>query len=282
MRIAVLADIHGNLAALEAALEAVQRMSPDRLVIAGDVVDGAPDSAACWELVKSLGCPVLRGNHERYVFDFGTERAAPEWSTPRFGPVQVTVEDMTPEQRSELSRLPLSWRDPDAPGVLVVHASTRADSDTVLPYTPPERIAEMFGEPDLPPLILRGHNHECATRAWNGRQIVTVGSVGLPLDGNPAAQFTVVDQTREGWEVRHHAVPYDVEATLRRFREVDYLTRSGPMGRLMIREVATASYHFVPFLRFYHRARQEEMPLERAVECFLTGIWFKPAPARRR
>ena len=60
MRIAVISDIHGNLPALETALAAVEELKPDRLIVGGDVVDGAPDSAACWERVKQLQCPVLR------------------------------------------------------------------------------------------------------------------------------------------------------------------------------------------------------------------------------
>ena len=46
--------------------------APQQMVIAGDMVIGAPDSGACWQLARSLGCPLLRGNHERYLFDFGS------------------------------------------------------------------------------------------------------------------------------------------------------------------------------------------------------------------
>ncbi|MFM1851537.1 MAG: hypothetical protein RIS54_1221 [Verrucomicrobiota bacterium] len=99
MQIAVIADIHGNLAALEAILGAVERLRPDQLVVAGDVVDGAPDPAACWERVKALGVPVLRGNHERYVFDFGTERADPLWATPQFAPLHFTFNRLSEAQR---------------------------------------------------------------------------------------------------------------------------------------------------------------------------------------
>jgi predicted phosphodiesterase len=272
MRIAILADVHGNLAALEAALAAVERLRPDRLVVAGDVVNGGPDSAACWERVKVLGCPVLRGNHERYVFDFGGERAAPEWSTSRFGPLQATVAALTAAQRAELSVLPLAWSEPEAPGLMVVHASARADRDSVLAYTPEDTLAAMFPGPALPPLIVRGHNHICATREWNGRRIVTAGSVGLPLDGNPIAQFTVLERRGDRWDVHHHAVPYDVEATLGRFRKTGYLDRCGPMGRLLMREVATGAPHLVPFLRFWARARHEAPALEQAVARFFDGM----------
>ena len=83
MRIAVITDIHGNLVAFEAALDYIQTLGVDQLVIAGDVVNGAPDSAGCWQLAQSLNCPILLGNHERYVIDYGTERADPTWETER-------------------------------------------------------------------------------------------------------------------------------------------------------------------------------------------------------
>ncbi|HEX4214449.1 MAG TPA: metallophosphoesterase family protein [Candidatus Dormibacteraeota bacterium] len=268
VRVAVLADIHGNLAALDAALEAVDNLHPDRLIVAGDVVDGAPDSEGCWQRVKGLGVPVLRGNHERYLFDFDTERADPEWSVPRFGPLRASREEVGPETVAELADLPTSWRDAGVPGLLVVHASLRSDADSVQPYTPDGDIGAMFPGDEVPELILRGHNHICMSRQWGGRRIVTVGSVGLALDGHPSAQFTVAELSGSSWQVRHHAVAYDVEATLRRFRETCYLDRAGPMGRLVIREVATGSSHLIPFLRDWRRS--EDPSLERAVSTFLT------------
>src|SRR4051812_38182210 len=62
MRIALFADIHGNLPAFEAALKHAATLSPDLTVVCGDVVNGCPDSRGCWDLAQSLGCPLLRGN----------------------------------------------------------------------------------------------------------------------------------------------------------------------------------------------------------------------------
>jgi predicted phosphodiesterase len=53
MRIAVLADIHGNLPAFEAALAHSRRQAVDHLVIAGDLINGAPDSRLCWQLAQT-------------------------------------------------------------------------------------------------------------------------------------------------------------------------------------------------------------------------------------
>jgi predicted phosphodiesterase len=277
MRVAILADIHGNLAALEAVLAQLGRLRVDRVVVAGDVVVGAPDSLACWERVKALRCPVLRGNHERYVFDLGTERARPEWSTPAFGPVQFAAAQLGETNRRELAALPATLRIDGAADLLVVHGSARSDNDLIFPYTGDDEIAPMFAGVDER-WIVRGHNHYAGVRLWGNRRIVTCGSVGLPLDGTPKAQFAVMERDGGGdaaWRVEHHAVAYDVGATLRRFRESGCLEAAGPIARLFMREVETAAFHVVPFQAWLaERVRaggsgSAGLPLEEAVERFL-------------
>jgi len=177
MRIAVMADIHGNLPALEAVLAEVERLKPDQLVILGDIIDGAPDSLACWRRVVDLGVPLLRGNHERYVFDFGTPRAAPEWSAPHFAPVRWAVEQCEEAVRQQMAALPLSLRLSAAPGVLFVHASLRSDQDSVFAHTLDSHLEPMFA-PSEEPLIVRGHNHLAGNRQWGERQIMNLGAVG--------------------------------------------------------------------------------------------------------
>jgi predicted phosphodiesterase len=270
MRLAILADIHGNLPAFEAALDHLIRQQIDWLIIAGDVVVGAPDSAECWRLAQSLGCPILRGNHERYVAHYGTASAPPEWYTDQFAPIRWGAEQFTADERRTLGNLPLLYRPSDAPDLLIVHASLRNDRDTLLPYTPEEQLPVMF--PDVQErFIIRGHNHVGQVRLWGERTIITVGSVGLALDGHPTAQYLILEQHTTGWRIQHQAVPYDVEATLKRFHTTGYLAATGPMGRLFMREVATASHQLVPFLQMYTRwSSTDEVSLEAAVERYLS------------
>ncbi|MCU0791953.1 MAG: metallophosphatase family protein [Opitutaceae bacterium] len=277
MRIALIADIHGNLPALEAVLAELQSVRPDRLIVAGDVVDGGPDTAACWRRIRALGVPVIRGNHERYVFDYGTPRADPAWSSPQFAPLRFARSELSEAEIAELAALPPHWADPEMPDLLVVHASLRGDNDSIFPYTPDAQIDPMFeGISPAVKLIVRGHNHACSTREWGARRIVTTGSVGLPQDGNPAAQFLLLERTAassgaaDAWHVRHRAVRYDVGATLRRFRESGYLDQSGPLGRLFYREMETGTHQVVPFLRFYGaaRARGVQWTLEETLRRF--------------
>lgn len=276
MRLVLIADIHGNLPALEAALAEIETLKPDRLIVAGDIVDGGPDSGACWRRVKALGCPVIRGNHERYVFDYGTPRADPAWTSPQFAPLRFARGELSADEIAELAALPPHWSDPALPDLLVVHASLRGDNDSIFPYTPDALIDPMFeGLDPAVKLIVRGHNHACSTREWGGRRIVTTGSVGLPQDGNPAAQFLVLERptgdASSEWRIRHRAVRYDVGATLRRFRESGYLDKAGPLGRLFYREMETGTHQIVPFLRFYGAARSRgvQWTLEETLRRFL-------------
>lgn len=271
MRIAILADIHGNLSALEAVLADVAREGVDRIFVAGDVVVGSPDSAACWDRVRALGCPILRGNHERYVFDLHTERAAPEWHSRRFGPVQYAAAQLGETRRREMAALPMTHQFPDIPEILFVHGSTRSDNDLIFPYTTDEAIAPMFPA-NAPEWIVRGHNHFASVRLWEHRKIITVGSVGLPLDGTPEAQFTILEKRANStWRVIHRNARYDVEATLKRFRETDYLEKAGPIARLYLREVQTAAFHIVPFFKFYQQrlVARPDWTLDDAVDAFI-------------
>ena len=266
MRIAVLADIHGNLPAFEAALAHVHRQSVDHIVLAGDLINGAPDSRLCWELAQTLNATLLRGNHERYIFDFDTPNAHPLWSSEQFGPVQWTVSQFSHEERGAMAKLPLYARLPE---LFCPHASPRRDNDSVQSFTPESELTAMF-DVVAEPLIVRGHDHWCQVRLWAGRTILTTGSVGITLDEHPTARYVLLERHNGDWRFDHHAVPYDVDAVGERFHSPVYLEPAGPMARLVLREIATASPNLVPFLRLYERwAQQEPIALGAAVERFL-------------
>jgi predicted phosphodiesterase len=269
MRIAILADIHGNLPAFEAVLQHARQQTPDLLIIAGDIVIGAPDSVACWQLAQSLVCPIVRGNHERYLAYIGTAQGDPAWLTEQYKPVQWAAAQFTAAERAAVAALPLTLALPNAPDMLVVHASARSDRENLPPSKPDADIAAMF--PVQERWIVRGHDHIARNQPWRDKQIITVGSVGLLMDGNTAAQYLLLDATSQGWAVQHQAVDYDLNSTLERFAATRYVEETGVMGRLFLREAVTATPHFVPFLRLYQQWTQEApLSLRVALDRYLT------------
>jgi hypothetical protein len=274
VRIAVLADVHGNLAAFEAALAAAQRSEPDLLVVAGDVVNGAPDSLACWELACAHADVLMRGNHERYVFDRGTTAGDPAWTGPRFRPLAWTARELAGREEA-LRALPI--RAHPVADMLVVHATPDDDATSLFPWSTDAEVEAAFAGHDAS-LLVRGHNHLPYGRPLaDGRLLVSLGAVGLSLVGRSDAQWGLFTRRADGgWHVAHRSERYDVAATVRRFRESGYLDVAGPVGELFMREAATGTHHLVPFFRFERAWRKEQAPfadedaaLTAAVDAYL-------------
>lgn len=278
MRIAVLADVHGNLPAFETALAAARRAAPDALVIAGDVVNGAPDSRACFELARSEADLLLRGNHERYVLDRGTPDGDPAWLGPRFRPLAWTGAELG-GLLDEMRSLPFAHALGD--DVLVMHAAPNDDRVNLFPWSDDAALEEVL-DPVTAGLAVRAHNHlPFHRRLADGRLLVSVGSVGIPLIGRPETQFALLDRhPRRGWDVRHVSLAYDVDATLARFDDTGYLRAVGPIAQVFRREIATGTHQLVPFVRFEARWRaaheaagapqpDDDAAMERALEAFL-------------
>ncbi|MDX1932923.1 MAG: metallophosphoesterase family protein [Capsulimonadales bacterium] len=274
IRIAVLSDVHGNRVAFDAALRRVRELSPDLLVFGGDIVNGSPDSRDCWDMALGYDAPLLRGNHERYIHQADRPDRPAEWALERFAPVRWTAERFTPAERATMGELPLLYRHPGLPEILFCHGSPRNDNDAILAHTPEPQLAEMLAGMEEP-LLIRGHNHAAQTRFWQGKMIVTCGSVGLPLDHFPTAQFLLLERRGGRWETLHQSVEYDLRAAARRFEETGYLRDVGPVARLSLREVMTASFHWVPFLKTYSKwSPDHSLPLGTAIERFLNEDTF--------
>lgn len=268
MRLAVLADVHGNLQALEAVLEHAQKQNVDQIIIAGDLINYLADSRACWDLVKSLNSPVIRGNHERYVFHYDTPFAKPDWYKEQFKGLKWVVEQFSDAEREEMAALPFSLRFDD---LLIVHASFRDDYDTIHPETPTSKLQEMFaGSSEA--FILRGHNHRSFSVRFNGRFVESLGSAGLPLDGTPEAKYVIAEKRGKDWHFSRQQVAYDKEKAVRRLSETGYLEAGGPIAKIALKELQTSKDYIVRFWNEYEKWSQHRtLTLEQAVDAFLVG-----------
>jgi predicted phosphodiesterase len=203
MRVAVISDVHGNVQALEAVLEAIDAVQVDEIWSLGDVVGYGADPVRCMQIVDERAAVSLAGNHDLVVagvididmFAYDARDAA-EWSR--------TV--LSAEQIQALgTRMPGGQRD----GVQFFHGSVR---DPVWEYVVDARTAELCLERQRRPLCLIGHSHvqllwgyengalvggtvaAGATLAYGeGPFIVNPGSVGQPRDGDPRAGYVILD-----------------------------------------------------------------------------------------
>lgn len=264
MRVAVLADIHGNAHALEAVLERAESQRVDQIVVAGDTVGLGPNSKACWDRVMKLGCPILRGNHERNLYTFGTPEGT-ELKEERFKPLAYDYAQFTEADINAVRALPLTYSLPD---LLIVHALPHDDRGEVPKGTSEAELRNHFAA-FKERFIVRGHNHRYYTLSWDERTLYTIGSLGCSFDANREAAYAILEQTLNGWQLEPHSVTYDVEAAVAQF-DNGYLEGGYPMSLLFRQQLIAGKSTVMPFFKRYgQRLEQNDITLEQAVLEFL-------------
>jgi predicted phosphodiesterase len=228
MRVAVFSDVHANLAALEAVLEAIDAESPDTLWCLGDLVGYGPKPNECTAIVRERADVCLCGNHDLGIL--GTIDLS-EFSGDAGFAARWTQEVLDPDARAFLETLEPTGR---AEGVALYHGSAR---DPVWEYVLSGDAAYATLRLTTEQLVLVGHSHvalevrlhellvegglaaagtqlDLADARW----VMNPGSVGQPRDGDPRAAWMLLDLGAERAEFRR--VDYDIERTQAEMRAV--------------------------------------------------------------
>jgi putative phosphoesterase len=270
MRLAVISDIHSNFSALEAVIIDLQAQSPDIIVVAGDFINRGPQPRQVWEALCETGWPILRGNHEDYVIaqyeEFGPEHPL---ANPLWQPARWTSQQLGPIG-AELEALPLSLEleAPDGSAVTILHGTARRNNEGIFAQTPDEDMPELIGE-NPAPLFCCGHTHAPLIRHYGQTLIVNCGSVGLPFNGDPRAQYALIDWRENVWHPAIHTVPYD-RTKIREAFEADFFQGGGPLTRVIWHEVETARPHLGRWIRDWaDPVREGRTTIDHAVTEYL-------------
>lgn len=243
MKLAVLADIHGNRPALEAVAADIAAWRADVVVVGGDIVNRGPSSLECLRFVEERRADsawqVIRGNHEDYVINVahdpsdrpgveGAIRRNVRWSAMQLSTAIAALEAL-PEQVSLAT-----------PGgeARIVHASMRHNRDNILSTTTDEELRLQIAPPAN--LLVVGHTHRPLIRSIDTTLVVNVGSAGMPFDGDIRACYGRMEWHAGAWRAEIVRVPYDRERTDYDYFTSGFLEQSGPVARLVYDEFRTA------------------------------------------
>lgn len=223
MRLAVISDIHGNLAALEAVLADIRARGVDRTVNLGDCVTSPLWPKETFEALQSLALPTVRGNHDRWIEEFPENKLSPAGRFAR--------DALTAEQRLALHKLPAQLRLDD--GILACHGTPDDDTACLLEESlddgrfVPARREVLAGRLEREPMarvVLCGHSHrQAVVHGPNERLVLNPGSVGCPVFADipfaakleyrsPHARYAIITKQKRGWNVELLALEYDWEA----------------------------------------------------------------------
>jgi len=203
LRIALVADIHSNLLALEAVMEAMKKKDVQRILNAGDIVGYGPRPNEVIDLVRRSDFRSIRGNHDHAVLvgEYGwfneSAAAAAKWTADIIGDSNLEYLDRL--KREEVIKI-------DGKSIGMFHGSPE-DPDE---YVFDESRAEELLRKTAYDVIICGHTHSPMKVRIGKRLFINPGSVGQPRDGNPDASFSILDlDTMESEIIR---VGYDVSA----------------------------------------------------------------------
>lgn len=196
MNVALISDIHGNLAALRAVLGQLDARRISHVRCLGDIGGYYPDLDACADLLRARKIPCLMGNHDKYL--------ATDTPCPRSHSANRCLDYQRRTARPDT----IEWL-----GTLEVQAET--DGLSLVHAGWIDALDEAFSPSDLYFAQHSGHafasGHTHVQYVWQGRHAIycNPGSVGQPRDGDPRAAYALWD----GSEFTLHRVSYDISLT---------------------------------------------------------------------
>ena len=178
MRIGLIADIHGNLIALETVLAELALESLDQLVCLGDVAALGPQPGEALARLRALQCPVVMGNTDAWLLappsavdGDRVDRAITQW----------TIAQLTDDDRAYIASFPPTIELALGEGRVLAcfHGSPRSYDEIIVPTTPDDELRDMLGDTQAT-ILAGGHTHLQMLRRYGDAHLINVGSVGLP------------------------------------------------------------------------------------------------------
>ena len=201
-RLNLIADVHGNLPALEAVLDELPKAKTLHL---GDVVGYNPYPREVIELLQERRIASVMGNHDNAVLTGDVS-----W----FNPVAArailwTREHLSEEELAYLASLPLEIKNE----VCAVHGSPRRRLEEYVFPDYPDEVLSGFLKLAGRRILAMGHTHVPFWRRVGDALVVNPGSVGQPRDGDARASFASIDLST--LEVEIVRVEYDISRVAR-------------------------------------------------------------------
>lgn len=278
MKLAALADIHGNYRALLSVVEDLEKWNPDLVFVAGDLINRGPRSRECLEFIlgriQTADWQVVKGNHELYVLKFDQPQPpgqGPEYQVQQF--IHWCYQQLTADQIQAVKELPgeINLELPGSQQVRTVHASMAGFRTGIYPHTPQEEIGRLI-HPG-PDLIMIGHTHKPLICTSGKTTVVNAGSVGFPFDRDSRPSYARIRKKNSSWGAKVVRVDYDHQEAVNDLYQTGFIPQAGPLAEIILEELKQAR----PLLSRWKRCCQQsvlagETKLETSVRRFLNSL----------
>jgi putative phosphoesterase len=218
-RVAVITDIHANLPALEAVLEAIEPTNVDAVYCGGDLVGYGPHPNEVCRLIEERAIPTIYGNYD-YAIGRDLEDCGCAYRDPHereLGQLSVawTLEHTDRRSKEFMRGLPFDLRfQLGGRRVRLVHGSPRKVNEYLFAEKPVRTFERIAAGADCDVLVF-GHTHQPWVAEYGRVLFVNCGSVGKPKDGDPRAAFALLEFDKGELVADIDRVEYDVAVVAR-------------------------------------------------------------------
>lgn len=277
MKIAVLSDIHGNCIAFEAVLKDIKNKGADGIIIAGDHFNDSPQPMQVYERLKSLNAWIIKGNKEERILRY-YRGELPDWDKyMQMSSFMWTYKLLNAEAMDYISNLPEQLV-VDVPGkdkIRVVHGSPFRINEDLFPDSDDGKVIKALQDIDEKVLIC-GHTHAQWYRRFGEKLIVNPGSVGLSFNANASAEYSLLEWSKDHWEVQQHNVVYDKRQLMDIFYTSGYLEASGAYGKIILGSIESGVNDILGFLNYAYKLAADRGIKEALVP---NDIWLQAEKA---
>ena len=206
-RIAIISDIHGNLAALKSSINEIEKLNCDQIICLGDVCGYYSSINECIKILIEMDVIFLVGNHDHYIIS--------DTDCPR----SVSANMCLTYHKKIITKENLKWLSSGHYGVYkykelsFVHGGWNDTLDEYMCNLKNEYFDKLEGQ-----VYFSGHTHVQTLSKMNSKVYCNPGSVGQPRDGNPHAAYAIYDSGI----IHLKRVEYNIDDTVNKMKKLGF------------------------------------------------------------
>ncbi len=249
MKIAVLADIHGNMTALQAVLDYLEKEKVTHFIIAGDHISDCPRPKEVLKTISGLNGWFIKGNREAYVLETIDDTATDWYAHDQLASVIWTRDQLDAKcidfikNLSEQASISIEGCDK----IRVVHGSPDNMYEHLYEHKA-DRNVEIMRQMEEQVLIC-AHTHVPWTTHVEGKLIVNPGALGVSFNEESAAEFAILKWEDKAWKAELKRIKYDISELERHFENSGLFEAAGIWPRLIVESLKSGANRNIDFIK---------------------------------
>ncbi len=242
MKLALLADIHGNYVALKECLKYIEDNYFDGIIFLGDFVTDCPYPERVIKLlkktIKNNKTYFVRGNREEYLINYHKSNSKDWKYSSHTGSLLYTYENLTENDIKFFENMPITdlIEIKDCLPFNICHGSPDSTNEILLAN---KENSDLWLEKIETDYLFCGHSHKPFIYKHNEKFLVNCGSIGMPTNGQINSQFTAIEFLDNHWKIDIVSLPYNIEEIISDFDESGIYNKGFWWSRCIVKTLQT-------------------------------------------